>query len=469
MKSSAPNCRARFFSATNDFPETMMARIDARPWEWAASRLMPPSVAPCLEGHSLAPRPIVVRLFLVHDGQAWRAMPGGLARVVDSAEWLTGRAPPVGVSKDVWVLAEERGDLVGPPAPPVPALRLRRTAGDLPSRVADNLFWLGRYVERLDRAARLGRAALQRLVRAATLLPHEMMELQVLAACLIEARLVPSEGVLVTPGAVTGLAEVLLRSVQEGGKVARMFADVARLTENVRDRLTGEMYGTFTATLRAARADAAGAGRSLDGLAHGMVGINRFATAVAGVAAENMVRGGGWLFLDLGRRLERAWAVAGEVAIALDQPPPRIEAGLRLVLELCDSAITYRSRYFDVLQPAPVLDLVLADQGNPRGLGFQLAQMHTLLDELGGEGGAREMLAGTAAGLLAEAEMIVEAVLAAPDQSVAAAALPARLEAMAAGVATLSDRITRRYFALLPAVQTLGWSAEAVPALRGAA
>ena len=451
----------------------LMSRIEARPWEWAASRLMAPSVAPCVDGKHLTPRPVVLRLFMVHDGLAWRAMPGGLARIIDESEWLSGRPPPVGVSKDVWVLSEDTGDLVGPPALPVPALKLRRTAGDLPSRVADNLFWLGRYVERLDRVARLGRAALQRLVRTTTLLPHELMELQVLTACLAEAGLVPAkeeEGATAVPGgAANSLSDVLLRTVREGGKVARMFADVARLTEGVRDRLTGEMYATFTTTLRAARTDASAAGRSLDGLAHGMVGINRFATAVAGVAAENMVRGGGWLFLDLGRRLERGWAVAGEVAIALDQPPARVEAGLRLVLELCDSAITYRSRYFDVLQPAPVLDLVLADQGNPRGLGFQLAQMHTLLDELGGEGGPRELLAGTAAGLLAEAEMIVDQVLAAPDQSVAAAALPPRLEAMADGVAALSDRITRRYFALLPAAQTLGWSAEAAPALRGAA
>jgi uncharacterized circularly permuted ATP-grasp superfamily protein/uncharacterized alpha-E superfamily protein len=446
----------------------LMTRIDARPWEWAASRQIQPSVAPCLDGKQLNPRPVILRLFLVHDGRAWRAMPGGLARVVDEAEWLTGRPPQVGVSKDVWVLSVDGSDLVGPPALPVPALKLRRTAGDLPSRLADNLFWLGRYVERLDRAARLGRAALQRLVRASTLLPHELMELKVLAACLAEAGLVAAEGVVVTGGGPSGLGEALLGTVRESGKVARMFADVARLTEGVRDRLTGEMYATFTTTLRAARADANAAGRSLDGLAHGMVGINRFATAVAGVAAENMVRGGGWLFLDLGRRLERGWAVAGEVAIALEQPPARVEAGLRLVLELCDSAITYRSRYFDVLQPAPVLDLVLADQGNPRGLGFQLAQMHTLLDELGGESGPRE-LAGMAAGLLAEAEMIVESVLASPDQSVAAAALPPRLEAMADGVAALSDRISRRYFALLPAVQTLGWSAEAAPALKGAA
>ena len=50
-----------------------------------------------------------------------------------------------------------------------------------------------------------------------------------------------------------------------------------------------------------------------------------------------------------------------------------MEHGLRLALELCDSTITYRSRYLAVVQPAPVLDLVLADEGNPRGLAFQLA------------------------------------------------------------------------------------------------
>ncbi|CAH2604697.1 Circularly permuted type 2 ATP-grasp protein [Rhodovastum atsumiense] len=451
----------------------LMARIEARPWEWAATASLPPSVAPCLDGRGLTPRPVLLRLFLVADGAEWQAMPGGLARVLEDPERLTGRRPEVGVSKDVWVLSEERGMIMGPPALSVPALKLRRPSGDLPSRVADNMFWLGRYVERLDRAARLMRSALQRLTRGTGLLPRELLELQMLGRCLAEAGLVPPEA---APAETLG--EALLASVRDGGAVAGLFASVARLTESVRDRLTDEMYATFTATLRAARGDAAAAGRSLDGLTHGMVGITRFATAVAGVAAENMVRGGGWMFLELGRRLERGWAVAGQVSLALDQPPSRIEAGLRLLLEICDSVITYRSRYLDVLQPAPVLDLVLVDQGNPRGLGFQLTQMHGLLDELSSTAGLdvgaananpREMLAGAAAGLLAEVEIMVEMVLAASDQAAAAASLPSQLRGVEAGVAALSDRITRRYFALLPAVQTLGWSPGEVPVLRGAA
>jgi uncharacterized circularly permuted ATP-grasp superfamily protein/uncharacterized alpha-E superfamily protein len=436
----------------------LLARIEARPWDWAASAAIQPSMAPCLDGDRLTPRPVVMRLFLVHDGTRWQALQGGLARVMDEHDRLAGHLPRGGLSKDVWVLNEERGDIVGPPVMPAQRLAIRRASGDLPSRVADNLFWFGRYVERLERAARLVRAAVARLARGAALLPREIGELQSLARCLAEAGCIRSEAA--SPAATATLAEALLASVREGGSIFGYFGEVGRLTESVRDRLTGDMYATFTQALRTVRADAALVGRSLDGLSHAMVSILRYSTAVAGVAAESMVRGGGWLFLDLGRRVERAQEVASEVAIAIDQPPPRIETGLRLVLELCDSAITYRSRYLNVLQPATVLDLVLADQGNPRGLAFQLVAMHTLLDELTAAGPGREQLAGAAAGLLAELEALVQGVMEADDQAVAAAALPAHLAAIGSGIAALSDRITRRYFALLPVAQTLGMAAE---------
>lgn len=432
----------------------LMRKIEQRPWEWAASAAIPPSMAPCVDGDGLTPRPVVIRLFLVLDGGVWRAMQGGLARVMEEGADYAGRLPGGGLSKDIWILNEERGDILGPPPLPVPALRIRRAAGDLPSRVADNLFWLGRYIERLERSARLIRATIARLARGSALMPREVIELQSLARCLVEAGCVPVEASH-SSASGTLLADSLLASVREGGAMHDRFLAISRLTESVRDRLTGDMYATFTQALRAARADAASAGRSLDGLSHAMVSILRYSTAVAGVAAESMVRGGGWLFLDLGRRIERAHAVTKEIAIAIDHTPARIETGLRLVLELCDSAITYRSRYLHVLQPAPVLDLVLADQGNPRGLAFQLVAIHGLLDELG-EGGGRELLAAAAAGLLAEVEAIVQGVLEAQDQALATSDLPPRLDEITAAIAGLSDRITRHYFALLPVAQTLG-------------
>jgi uncharacterized alpha-E superfamily protein len=233
------------------------------------------------------------------------------------------------------------------------------------------------------------------------------------------------------------------------------------------------MYATFIASLRVARTATREAGRSLDSLSIGMVATLRFSNAIAGVAAENMVRGGGFLFLDLGRRLERACAIAAEVASAIDQPPARLEIGLRLVLELCDSAITYRSRYLNVLQPAPVLDLVLCDQGNPRGLAFQIEAMHRHLSDIAGSGSEAgadgDPLVQVVAGFLTQAEMMVAEVLAAPDQALVAAGLAEQLREIGSGAGELSVQITRRYFTLLPEIATLGWQAEEPPALRGAA
>jgi len=444
--------------------QALLGRIAAQPWAWAATAAVSPSVAPSLAANGgLEPRPVMLRLFLAAEGTAWHAMPGGLARLTRSDDMAT---PRPGVSKDVWVLTEDRTDIVGPAAVPVPPLTLRRTTGDLPSRVADNLFWLGRYVERLERAARLSRAAIIRIGRGGAMLPREVTELQVLGSCLAEAGVIPPEAAGVTP--TSTMSDALLAAVHDGGPIGRRFASVASLTESVRDRLTADMYATFTQTLRIARADALAAGRNLDALGHAMVGVTRFSTVVAGAAAENMVRGGGWLFLELGRRLERAQAVASEVGYTIDLPAPRLEVGLRLALELCDSAITYRSRYLNVLQPAPVLDLVLVDAGNPRGLAFQLTQMHTLLDELSDTSGAGERIAVEAAGLLAETEALVEDVLRAADQAAAVADLADGLRGISAGIAHLSDRINRRYFALLPAAQALGVGADPED-LRGAA
>lgn len=467
-------------------PEQLAAlhgKINAQPWGFAASHAIPSSVAPCLGPRGLEPKPVALRLFLVFDGATWRAMPGGLARVLDGDHLAAGPLPSHGVSKDVWVLASDRSDIVGPAVAATPPMAIRRTAGDLPSRAADNFFWLGRYLERLEAAARLVRATISRVARTAPL-PREQVELQVLARSLEQAGVIPGEAA--TGLSTAALSEALLRSVDPRGRLTDMLARVARVTDLLRDRLTADMYASFTFALRALREDmrilsaggsrarAAAPGeteRTLDQLSHAMIGIMRFSATVAGLAAENMVRGGGRLFLDLGRRVERAQSVAAEVANALRQPPGpvqagRIEAALRLVLELCDSVITYRSRYLTVLQPAPALDLVLADRGNPRALAFQLAAMRDLLADV--EGVPNGPLTASAAALLAEAERLSESVAAAAIQAEAAAGLPDRLQAIEAGVADLSDRVTRRYFVLLPAAQTLGLEASP-PRLAGVA
>ena len=443
--------------------QALRAAIEADPGAYAAVAEVPASVAPCVAPVGLTPIPVVLRMFLVADGAAWRALPGGLARMLATAEPIAGRLPGRALAKDVWVLADQGATLIGPPVPPAPVMMIRRTAGDLPSRVADNFFWVGRYLERLDGACRLLRATIGRVVRPSPS-PRELAELDILAACLAQAEILPAQN-LVSLGA-GALGHALLSGLRGGGRVAVLLGQVARITELLRDRMTDEMHATMSGGVRSLRESLRTRTRGgLDehhALEEAGLLIGRaldLCAAMSGLIAENMVRGGGRLFLDLGRRIERAQAVALETATALDPPSGahaagRVVTGLRLLLELRDSVLTYRGRYLGVLQPAPVLDLVLADAGNPRGLAFQLAEIEALLAEIAGEG--EPPFAGVAARLQAALEPMVREVQTAADQAAEALLLPPRLGQLRQGVAELSDAVSRRYFALLPASQSLG-------------
>jgi uncharacterized alpha-E superfamily protein len=208
--------------------------------------------------------------------------------------------------------------------------------------------------------------------------------------------------------------------------------------------------------------------RSLESASNLTTEILAFAATVAGLAAENMVRGGGRLFLDCGRRIERAQAIVAELAQVLDQPdamtqPGRVEAGLRLALELRDSVITYRTRYLAVMQCAPALDLVLTDEGNPRGLAFQLMTARELLREIVEDGDSLLMAVEP---LLQEIRDIVQEVLRLPDQMAATARLPVRLRNLEQAIGAVAGRVSRRYFTLLPVARNFGVESEL---LRGAA
>jgi uncharacterized alpha-E superfamily protein len=197
--------------------------------------------------------------------------------------------------------------------------------------------------------------------------------------------------------------------------------------------------------------------------------ILQFSAAIAGLAAENMVRGGGRLFFDFGRRVERAHAILEQLAVLLEQPPGavqqgHVEAGLQLALELRDSVITYRARYLAVLQAAPALDLILADEGNPRGLAFQLLAMRDLLRQITEEGDSLLLAVDRA---LRDAREIVAGVLAAPNQMQVAARLTGALAALELSIEAVADRVSRRYFTLLPIARSLTVDTE--PAMRSGA
>lgn len=452
-------------------PDELARRIEAAPADFVASAPLRPSLAPCFSTHGLEPRPVLVRMFMLFDGTRWRALPGGFARVLTPRDQEAGRLPLHAVCKDVWVASEDEEDIVGPAGSKFAALPIRRASGDLPSRVAENFFWLGRSLERLEGVARLLRTALDRLERPGPS-PRENAELRIVLSCLVFAGLLDRDAASGL-GSVT-LGQRLLQVARPPAELPGLLAEVSRLGELLRDRLTREVHTTLTHGLRnlqhALGPLKAGGGGGMRELEHLCTVILGFAATVAGLAAENMVRSGGRLFLDLGRRVERAWWTARMLAHGLEQPggssqPAPLEPGLRLALELCDSVITYRNRYLTSMQPGPILDLVLADEGNPRALAFQLVAVRDILAELARAPGAELPLATSA--LLREARDIARTAALVSERE-AATTLSARLRAVEKGTSTLSDRIARQYFAVLPAAHRLG-GAEEAPELKGMA
>jgi uncharacterized alpha-E superfamily protein len=99
--------------------------------------------------------------------------------------------------------------------------------------------------------------------------------------------------------------------------------------------------------------------------------------AFTGIAMESMTRGLGWQFLDIGRRLERGIQIVGLLRAGLVEPTAGEPRRIGNVLEVADSAMTYRSRYQTSLEVPLVLDLLLFDEANPRSLAFQLDQLES--------------------------------------------------------------------------------------------
>ncbi len=108
-------------------------------------------------------------------------------------------------------------------------------------------------------------------------------------------------------------------------------------------------------------------------------------SALSGLMTESMTRGPGWRFVDMGRRLERGLTVLRLLRKTLVHGAAEPISLLESVLEIADSTMTYRYRYMTSLQLAPLLDLLLTDETNPRSVGYQLAALADHVRQLPGK------------------------------------------------------------------------------------
>ena len=405
-----------------DARAALLADLARRPQDYVGQEVVRLSTMPVVIGDRLEARPFTVRVFAARgpDG-GWTVMPGGFARIGEAAD---ARALAMGEgtwSADVAVHGPNPVANVSL-LPAADSLHIRRNPGTLPSRVADNFYWLGRYLER-------GEA----LLAAIRLLLGHSIDADG-GAALAPATVGGLVGLIVGAGAAPhppSLARAHLNAFARAAmedpstqSVACLNAHARSIGDGARDRLSADTVRLLEAPFPTHR-----------GMLDRTGSLQRRYAALSGLAAEHMVRTDSWRFLDLGRRVERGMAVAR--ATRLFGMAGASADDLSTLLDLADSQITYRQRYPTGLARVPVVDLVALDGNNPRSLAYQVRCATERLREL-------PVLADDG---MAEPQQAHAIALAAT----LATATAARLDADTLGdaerqLAALSDAVARRYF-----------------------
>jgi uncharacterized circularly permuted ATP-grasp superfamily protein/uncharacterized alpha-E superfamily protein len=362
--------------AAQDLPR-LRSHIKFQPELFVAQERVALSTAPVWDGTALTPRPVSLRVYLVATAEGYCAMPGGLARVGIEPGGGVVSLQQGGATKDTWVLAEGSIEEVTLLNASSGTIELRRVGNNLPSRLADNFFWLGRYAERSDSTARLLRSLLTRFSPENAGASFSLIQpmLQTLA------RQGQIAGDAARPGSQQKLEMTeadLLRAISDPkrrGSLRGLSQELQRLSVLVRDRTSNDLWRVLA---QLGKILSATDNRPALSISDGVEMLNQVLlhlAALHGLARENMTRAQGWRFLDMGLRLERGVHLCTFLDYALRSREADNPSVLETVLEIADSTLTYRSRYNLMPNIAAVYDLILLDDTNPRSLLFQLNQL----------------------------------------------------------------------------------------------
>jgi uncharacterized circularly permuted ATP-grasp superfamily protein/uncharacterized alpha-E superfamily protein len=403
--------------------EALVARLRNRPYAYVAQEHVRLSQAPVWKSAGsteLASRALTIRVYAVNGPNGVQVLPGGLARVANEAAADVVSTQRGGGAKDVWVLGAAQEELAGAPD------KWTQARQDyVPSRLVENLYWLGRYTVRCENDTRL----LLRTLAArsdARVFPHARDLCRGLGAIAVDGEVVDALRVPDAPGPQSDVRHL------------------AWCASQVRNRLSARYWRGVVALQRQMQESSVSIGTGRETYERLLLSL----AALTGFSEEDMVHDAGWRVMRLGRRIERMQFVAGILVQQLEAAQATRPEAIEWLLEVCDSLPIYRARYAGTPRLAQTLNLLLYDEGHPMALAFHRRSIDRDLDDLARAlGGERErgvpdlplLPAGTAERLDAG------------DQSGRAArsALAGQLGELVVGAGELSDRLSRRYFALI--------------------
>jgi uncharacterized circularly permuted ATP-grasp superfamily protein/uncharacterized alpha-E superfamily protein len=372
--------------------ELLTEQILKHPHRYVGTEEVSHSSVPIFTNNRLEPRPVAMRTFITSTETGYMVMPGGLARVATGRDSPVVSARNIRISKDIWVTASAPEHLLNLSAATQqsPGHIVFEGQNELPSRVAENLFWLGRYAERAEGTIRLLRTVLLYLadpydfpIQTQQPSVHNLLHNLLRAVtCLTETypgfigegaaeRLAQPESelrsIFLDKDRVGGLSSTLQFLVNVAGSIReRVSPDMWRVINRIDEQLQRLQGETKVDILP-----------ELDDLITALA-------AFSGLSVESMTHGQGWKFLIIGRRIERGQHLVDLLKTILCNVNEDDTAMMEHLLGITDSLLTYRRRYRSQPEAYAVLELVLQSERNPHAIGYQLERIERYIRELPG-------------------------------------------------------------------------------------
>jgi uncharacterized alpha-E superfamily protein len=408
--------------------------------------------APIWGSGALTPRPAMVRVYAIADAAGrWHVLPGGMTRVATRTAAGEGASVSMqrgGSSLDTWVLTDGPVDTFSmlPAKLSVDDIGQRRRP--VASRTGENLFWLGRYTERTEQLVRLARVTLSLIDADADADAPEQRALSDLA---VITGLAP-HGVPTLVQAPHLFERAVLAALCDPDGKSGAFSigfnlrALEQAAQGLRERLSSEQWGLIRQLRDGFERAIVGPAGGVPGLPQVLPALDRLAlhlAAVTGAQTDRMTRDHGWRLLTVGRLLERLVGIAQRLQAFIEARALASAAGVELLLDLFDSAITFRARYQRHEDLLALTDLLVLDGTNPRSFAGVLRRLRT---EIGKLPGPPEAIAPLLARLPAAGAGITLDDLRGRDEAAVAAQLRDLAEQLGSAAQALASEVGERYF-----------------------
>jgi uncharacterized alpha-E superfamily protein len=367
--------------------EDLKRQIKAHPSLYVGQEKVEISSTPSLIDGKIEPRKTLFRTFLVSNGDGYTAMTGGLCRTAGEADFVIS-SQAGGFSKDAWIISPEPNRTISV-LKEVPEKAAVAYNDMLPSHAAENLFWVGRYTERVLGNARFLRTVAQFVAEGNKLVTENTLhtERNLLIALTQYTYTYPgfagsdSEEKFAQPW--KELKDIFLNE-KRAGSLKYNFLQFQKALHEVRDHWSIDTWRVVRGIEEEMQKDISLSHHGHLEMLHTLDSLITSIVAFIGLNRESISREQGWIMLELGRKIEQSLLLIAMLKTTMvKKHTEEVEYNLQQSLLMSnESLVNYRYKYRMPLQSLLVLDLMLFDPNNPRSLRYQVDRLKSYLEHL---------------------------------------------------------------------------------------